>query len=64
MNVPASDKGGRPVDLAKLARNVMRLDGPRWLETLRKDADRGDSVAIQTIIGLALKASSKPPTPT
>lgn len=63
MPAPApNDKGGRPPNLSLLARKAMRVDGPKWVETLRRDAGLGDATAIQTIIALAMREPSKPPT--
>lgn len=54
---------GRPRDLSKLAKQAMRVDGPKWLETLRRDAAMGDGTAIGILLNLALQPPpSKPPT--
>lgn len=53
---------GRPRSLAKMAQQAMRVDGPKWLESLKRDASRGNAAAIKTLLELALQAPSKPPT--
>ena len=61
MPAPAPDRGGRPLNLAKLAQKALRADGPQWLESLKRDAALGDAGAIRVLLDLALQAPSKQP---
>ena len=53
MPAPAPDKGGRPVSLHRIARQAVRADGTKWLESLKRDAALGDATAIHTLLELA-----------
>lgn len=60
MPAPPPDKGGRPVSLSRIARQAVRADGAKWLESLKRDAALGDAGAIRVLLDLALQAPSKP----
>ena len=61
MPAPAPDLGGRPVSLHRIARQAVRADGTKWLESLKRDAAMGDAGAIRVLLDLALQAPSKQP---
>ena len=48
-----TDRGGRPPNLHKAARQVARVRGRLWIETLRRQADAGDAEAIRLLLDLA-----------
>ncbi len=62
MPAPTPVRGGRPINLSRIARQAVRADGTKWLESLKRDADLGDASAIRTLIELARREPSKPPT--
>lgn len=62
MPAPPPDKGGRPVSLSRIARQAVRADGAKWLESLKRDANLGDSGAIKALLDLAQLPPKKTPT--
>ncbi|MFE8034138.1 hypothetical protein [Thiohalocapsa marina] len=47
------DRGGRPVNLSRIARRIIRQKGAAWMDELQRAADLGDPAAIQTLLDLA-----------
>ena len=61
MPTPAPDRGGRPISLHRLARQAVRADGTKWLESLKRDAALGDATAIKTLLELARQDDPREP---
>ena len=56
MPAPApNDKGGRPPNLARLAKKALRQRGPAWVDGLVHQADLGDPDAVRALVEIASK---------
>lgn len=54
MPAPApADLGGRPPNLARLAKRALRLRGPSWVEGMVRQADLGDADAVRALVEIA-----------
>lgn len=49
----APDRGGRPPNLQRRARALLRQRGVGWLEEARRQADLGDLAAMRLVLDLA-----------
>ena len=56
MPAPApADLGGRPPNLARLAKKALRQRGPAWVDGLVHQADLGDADAVRALVEIASK---------
>lgn len=54
MPTPApADLGGRPPNLARLAKRALRQRGPAWVDGLVHQADLGDPDAVRALVEIA-----------
>ena len=55
-----ADRGGRPINLSRIARQAVRASGTKWVESLKRDAGLGDAAAIRVWLDLAQQPPTKP----
>lgn len=63
MVTSTASRPGRPVNLRKIARRMVRASGDKWLAELQRQADLGDAPAIGTLLSFALEPAATPTTP-